>query len=165
MPLNSSFLDITEVIVPRSAVAKMHAFLAEAGRAGLEGFTGWAGVQNGTKFNVTQAVIPRQKGHRTAHGLYVLIDSDELFLLNRWLYENQLTLIAQIHTHPTEAYHSSLDDEIPIATTQGCFSIVVPDFARDPFCLEECAVYRLSPDNSWDEVPTDRVVNLIRIVS
>ncbi|HEV3272825.1 MAG TPA: hypothetical protein VGZ93_11645 [Candidatus Methylacidiphilales bacterium] len=161
--MNNSFLNITQIIVPSRAILKMHGFLAEAGRAGLEGFTAWAGVQNGTRFDVKETVIPRQTGHR-GQGLYVLIDADELFFMNRWLYENQLTLIAQIHSHPTDAYHSQLDDEIPIATTQGCVSIVVPDFAQSPFELSKCAVFRLSTENTWDEVPATGVLDLIQII-
>jgi len=162
--LNNSFLDITQIIVPSRAIKKMHGFLAEAGRAGLEGFTAWAGVQTENRFEVKESVIPRQKGHRTRQGLYVLIDDDELFFLNRWLYENQLTLIAQIHSHPTDAYHSELDNEIPIATTQGCISIVVPDFAQSPFELSRCAVFRLSTENTWDEVSSVDVLDLIKII-
>lgn len=150
--------------MPRHAIAKMHAFLSEAGHAGLEGFTAWVGVQDGSRFEVKETVIPRQTGHRGRQGLYVLIDADELFLLNRWLYENKLTLIAQIHSHPTDAYHSDLDDEIPIATTQGCISIVVPDFARSPFELSKCAVFRLSTENTWDEVPPQSALDLIQII-
>jgi hypothetical protein len=161
--LNNSFFDVTQIIVPSRAILKMHAFLAEAGRAGLEGFTAWVGIQHGNRFEVKETVIPLQTAHRTRKGLYVLIDDDELFSLNRWLYENQLTLIAQIHSHPTDAYHSELDDEIPIATTQGCVSIVVPDFARSPFELNKCAVFRLSTENSWDEVPPSGVLDLIKI--
>jgi len=91
-PLNNPLLAVEEILVPRAAVERMHGFLAEAGRAGYEGFTAWAGVQDGNTFYVKQTVIPRQTTHRTERGLYVLIESEELFALNRWLYENAMTL-------------------------------------------------------------------------
>lgn len=163
MPFSDSFLNVSEIFVPRRAITKMHGFLAEAGRAGVEGFTAWAGVQHGHRFDVKETIIPKQTAHRGNGGLYVLIDADELFIMNRWLYENQMTLIAQIHSHPTDAYHSELDDEIPIATTQGCVSLVVPDFARSPFDLRQCAGFRLSALNNWDEIPTPDLLNLITI--
>jgi hypothetical protein len=142
----------------------MHDFLADAGRAGLEGFTAWAGVHDGERFTVRRTVIPRQSSRRTNQGLSVVVGSDELFLLNRWLYENGLTLIAQIHSHPTEAYHSDLDDAIPVATEQGCISIVIPDFAQSPFDLRQCAVFRLSTANTWDELSRRQADHLITIV-
>jgi hypothetical protein len=164
MQSSSSLLEVTEIIVPRGAVARMHAFLAEAGRAGSEGFTAWAGVQEGSRFVVHETVIPRQRGISNRSGLCVLIDANELFLMNRWLYEKGLTLIAQIHSHPTDAFHSELDDEIPIATTQGCVSIVVPDFARYPFSIASCAVFRLSTQSLWEEMSPAEASSLIKIV-
>jgi len=161
---SSSLLDVTEVTVPKSAVARMHTFLAEAGRAGCEGFTAWAGVQEGSRFVVHETVIPRQKAIQNNSGICVIIDAHELFLMNRYLYEKRLTLIAQIHSHPTEAFHSELDDEIPIATTQGCVSIVVPDFARYPFSIGNCAVFRLSTQSLWEEMSAAEAFSLIKIV-
>jgi hypothetical protein len=150
--------------VPHAEIVRMHDFLAHAGRAGLEGFTAWAGVHEGERFMVRKTVIPRQTSRRTHEGLSVVIGPDELFLLNRWLYENNFTLIAQIHSHPTDAYHSELDDAIPIATEQGCFSIVVPDFAQSPFDLRQCAVFRLSAANNWDELSRRQADHSITIV-
>ena len=37
----------------------------------------------------------------------------------------------------------AVDDALPIATTVGCLSLVIPNFAREPFALDQCAVYRL----------------------
>ena len=150
--------------MPRVVVEKMHAFLAYAGRRGCEGFTAWAGVQDATTFYVKEVVIPRQTARRSENGLCVLIDADELFALNRWLYEKEMTLIAQIHSHPTDAYHSELDDEIPIATTQGCLSIVVPDFASAPFELENCAAFRLSSANVWEKIAPKALIQLVNII-
>jgi hypothetical protein len=80
------------------------------------------------------------------------VDGPKLHELNRWLYERQMTLIAQLHSHPGEAYHSPTDDAFPIATAVGSFSLVVPDFARNPFSLERCAVYRLAGNGGWIEL-------------
>jgi hypothetical protein len=150
--------------VPHTEIVRMHDFLADAGRVGVEGFAAWAGVQEGGRFLVRRAVIPRQTPRRTEEGLSVIIGSDELFLLNRWLYENKLTIVAQIHSHPSEAYHSELDDAIPIATEQGSVSIVVPNFAKAPFDLRKCAVFRLSATNTWDELSTLQADRLITII-
>lgn len=54
-----------------------------------------------------------------------------------------------IHTHPTEAYHSAMDDEYAIATALGSFSIVVPYFATQPFVISDLATYRLTPRQWW----------------
>jgi hypothetical protein len=64
-------------------------------------------------------------------------ESDELARLNMYLYRNGLELVAQVHTYPTEAYRSSADDQYAIATTIGCYSIVVPNFAVVNYALSE----------------------------
>jgi hypothetical protein len=81
-----------------------------------------------------------------------------------WLFENSMTLIAQLHSHPTEAYHSDTDDAFPIATTVGSLSIVIPDYAREPFSLIRSAVYRLIPDHGWVFMPPNEVTKLVTIV-
>jgi hypothetical protein len=72
-------------------------------------------------------------------------------------------LIAQIHSHPSEAYHSETDDTYPIATTAGALSIVVPDFAIRPFRLNDCAVYRLLPKQGWVHVSNAMVERIIQL--
>jgi hypothetical protein len=37
-------------------------------------------------------------------------------------------ILAQLHSHPGRAFHSSIDDEHPISNQRGFLSIVVPDF-------------------------------------
>jgi hypothetical protein len=79
----------------------------------------------------------------------VSVPGDELHRINMWLHRHRLRLIAQIHSHPTEAYHSDTDDRYAIATSLGSISIVIPDFAVRPFQLEDCAAYRLSNRPWW----------------
>jgi hypothetical protein len=114
-------------------------------------------------FEVDQAVIPAQRHIRTADGVCVMTGAEELHRLNVWLYRNGLTLIAQIHSHPGRAYHSSTDDEFAVATTVGCFSLVVPDFATGPFEIERLASYRLDAAGNWCEVPPSRAAQTIVI--
>lgn len=142
--MSPALSEVTLVRVARQAVDESHAHLAAAGRRGLEGMALWVGRQDGPVFDVLQAYIPKQQGLRTAHGLAVTVFGPELHQLNLWLYRNKLRLLAQVHSHPTEAYHSGTDDEYAIATTVGCFSLVVPDFATRAFSFGECAVYRLT---------------------
>jgi hypothetical protein len=134
------------------------------GQQGFEGFALWAGVREGALFHVRQTLIPAQRALRTASGVCVAVDADELHRLNIWLFEQHMLLIAQLHSHPGAAYHSDTDDMFPIATTVGCLSLVVPDFARQPFTLDRCAVYRLMPGGRWIGFAPADVLRLITIV-
>ena len=83
------------------------------------------------------------------------VEADELHRLNVWLYENAERLAIQVHSHPTEAFHSDTDDAYPIVTTLGGLSLVVPDFARYGVRGPETALYRLS-SAGWQGALTNR---------
>jgi hypothetical protein len=150
-------------LVPRRCVDEAHAHLALVGRGGLEGFALWAGALEGDVFRVVDTIIPEQKGLRSDLGVCVTVDGRELHRINVWLHNRGLTLVAQLHSHPTEAYHSNTDDTYPIATTTGSLSLVIPDFAVAPFSLETCVVYRLLPPRGWVELSPEDVGRLIVI--
>lgn len=101
---------------------------------------------------VRSAHVPRQTATRSHAGLSVRVEGDALHDLNVWLYEQKQVLAAQVHAHPTDAYHSDTDDTFPIVTALGGLSLVVPDFCRRDL-LTESAAYRLTPDG-WVESET-----------
>ncbi len=136
--------DIHSVLVPKELALRAHAHLQAVGEAHMEGFALWAGIPTGETFQVLETIIPTQSGLWMENGVCVTVTADELHRINMWLYEHGMTLIAQLHSHPGEAYHSETDDAFPIATTLGSLSLVIPNFARDPFALDLCAIYRLS---------------------
>lgn len=144
----SGLSEVVEILLPESVAAKTQAHLRRVGRDGLEGMALWAGKLEGERFTIVDAIIPRQQGHRSDHGLAVSVPGDELHRINMRLYENGLRLIAQIHSHPGHAYHSETDDEYAITTAMGSISIVVPDFAVRALQFDDCAAYRLS-DRPW----------------
>lgn len=121
----------------------------------------WVGTQTGPEFRVSRTLIPKQRHIRNDDGVCVVIDADELHRLNVLLYKEGLTLLGQIHSHPGRAYHSETDDRYAIATTVGCLSLVVPDFARAPFRILDCATYRLDGRGRWAAVPSRDAARLI----
>jgi hypothetical protein len=156
--------DVTELRVPLQVLIDGYEFMRSAGRLRLEGMVLWAGKQRDSTFTVTELIIPKQKGLRTADGVCAIVEAEELARLNIHLYRNSLELVAQVHTHPTEAYHSSTDDEYAIATTIGCFSVVVPNFAVVNYALAQCAVYRLNVGGKWVEVDESQAPNRIVVI-
>lgn len=108
--------------------------------------------------------MPKQHHIRNASGVGVCVDGDELHKLNVWLSGTGLRILAQIHSHPTNAYHSTTDDDFAIATAAGSLSLVIPDFASQPFDLKRTAVYRLNTRGEWFEVKSSEVSRLISVV-
>jgi len=72
-----------------------------------------------------------------------------------YLRQYKLKLVAQIHSHPREAFHSIADDQWAIVRREGALSIVVPDFAThttpENFMLD-ARFYQLSQSDQWFEL-------------
>lgn len=157
--MSTDLAEIRSVALPGERAAETQKHLIATGKRGLEGMALWVGIANGSTAKITEVIIPKQQGHRTDHGLAVSVPGDELHRINVYLYKTKQRLIAQVHSHPTEAFHSTMDDRYAIATVLGSFSIVVPDFATGPFEIEKFATYRLLMGRwPWDRAPRWRSV-------
>ena len=154
----SDLASASKLRVPRSVIATTWEALRSYGEQGYEGFVLWMGRLEGALAIVEVALVPAQSSIRGEDGVGYFVTSDTLFQINRELHRTKRRLIAQVHSHPTEAYHSATDDAYAVVTTEGGFSIVVPNFAaRDPDPTE-CAIYRLL-GGRWKELGL-RDVNL-----
>jgi hypothetical protein len=147
---------VTQFEVPQLIVERTEHALRDAGDDGYEMFVVWTGHRNGEVFRVADGHIPKQISSRTKNGLTVRIEGEALHHLNVWLYEHQQELAAQVHAHPTDAFHSETDDTFPVVTTLGGLSIVAADFCRDGLLAPSGAAFRLD-QTGWNEVPLDVV--------
>ncbi len=104
--------------------------------------------------------MPEQKAHKSKDGLFVTVDGEALFRVNQAMYERGEILAAQIHSHPTTAFHSDTDDCFSLVTLRGALSVVVPDFgARGLDAIEDWAWLRLTGLATWRPLaPPDQVV-------
>lgn len=158
-------LESAEVFeVTSSILTETQDFLAAAGAEGYEAFVLWSGtVDEKSRCRVLMAHMPAQTAYRTEHGLLVRIEGEALHKLNVWLFENGHVLVAQVHAHPTDAFHSETDDSFPIVTSVGGLSIVVPDFATRGVFQPGTAVYRLQRGKGWKRVRGGRLRRLIEV--
>jgi hypothetical protein len=148
----NTFENIRRFTVPRDLADETDVQLRAAGRDGVERFVLWSGAIVDDTFRVQTTHVPKQTAYRLAEGLCVRVDGDELHRLNLWLFQHSERLAIQVHSHPTEAYHSDTDDKYPIVTTRGGLSLVVPDFGRFGVRGPATALYRLGP-SEWQELP------------
>jgi hypothetical protein len=158
------FLDIQRFEFDYSSVKEAYSFLNKAGKKSFEAVALFAGRIDGDVAIIDNVIFPLQESLKTRYGLLYTVDGEELHRINLWLYKNNLKLIAQIHSHPTEAYHSDTDDEYPIISTLGGLSIVVPYFARYPPNYEDWSYFRLDDHITWKELNTSEIEKLIKII-
>lgn len=163
---NYGLLDVTQFSVSRSVVSESEWFLREVGNEGFEGLILWAGRRREASqaiIDVVDFIAPEQTLIRGQNGVGLRVDGDELFRVNAELYRSRLVLVAQVHSHPSEAYHSTTDDTYAVVTIPGGLSLVVPDFANAPLDVATAAVYRLNGDGHWIELPRSDAERLIQV--
>jgi proteasome lid subunit RPN8/RPN11 len=156
--------DVTRVLLRADLLDYTHETLREIGEDLAEGLVLWAGRRRGATFSVAAVIRPTQRAVQSESGLSVRVDGAAIHQVNALLYKNSLELVAQVHSHPGEAYHSELDDAIPLVTTAGGLSLVVPDFARGPADLSTYAAYRLSAAGHWEEIGRDALRDLVHVL-
>lgn len=141
--------DIQRFVVPEHLLSRTFAVLREAGRGGNEAFVLWGGLREESEFVLRQAYVPRQEAIQSDEGLLVFVSGEALFEANRAFYEAGLIMAAQVHSHPTSAFHSNTDDSYPLVTIEGGLSLVIPNFAAAEVEQRDgWALYRLM-DAEW----------------
>jgi len=154
---------ITSIDLPRHLAQVAMEHFQRSGQQGAEGVALFAGTQDGATFSIRRTIIPDQEATRTEDGLLYFVPGSELSRINRELYAEKLSLVAQIHSHPTVAYHSETDDAYAIITELGGVSIVVPYFGRKGVDLSTWEIYRLVAGPEWIHLPTYEKNKLINI--
>lgn len=158
------FTNIENISISSSQLSEAIDFLQYAGGKGVEAVALFAGIEVDKIFQIKEVILPKQLGYILEEGLMYAVEGEELHRINVWLYENDMKLIAQIHSHPKEAYHSEADDRFPIVDTYGGVSIVVPNFASGKVLLKDCAIYRLSLNKTWDKLADPEIDSLFQII-
>jgi proteasome lid subunit RPN8/RPN11 len=153
---------IHHISIDPAVVAATLRVLQRFGADKCEGLVLWIGEVNQDRARITQAVVPDQRPIKGEEGVGYFVQGAALFDLNRKLSDTGLRLIAQVHSHPGEAYHSDTDDRYAIVTADGGLSLVVPDFGRAPADPRLWAVYRLS-NGCWRELDTFQARALLDI--
>jgi hypothetical protein len=149
--------------VSRSILGRTETELRAAGKDGYELFVLWTGVVTDNVFDVVTPYVPKQTSYRLDTGLCVRVDGDELHRLNRWLFDTGEILGVQVHSHPTDAYHSETDDTYPIVTLLGGLSIVVAEFGRHGIAGSSTAAYRLSMEG-WIDLASTDLTDLLEVI-
>lgn len=117
-----------------------------------EGALCWAGTMVGDLALVT--TVLRFAGASSYGAVHV--NAESAGLLYAHLHARGLTLLAQVHSHPATAFHSSIDERSPHSPEPGFLSAVVPyfgDCAFDDFSA--WAVFEQVRYEKWRELSCD----------
>jgi proteasome lid subunit RPN8/RPN11 len=155
---------MTKIEIPAQLIDETLVELQNAGAQNRERVVLWLGSRNGNRIEIAEIFVPIQQ---TASD-YFRIPREGMAQLMRHLRERDLMIAAQVHSHPEEAYHSKADDYWAIVRHVGALSLVLPNFAvqidRHSF-VTHTAVFELSIDNRWIEVPQSQVTTCYSLIS
>jgi hypothetical protein len=158
-------LDVERFLISRGHLRDIQSALQDGGVRGEERFVLLSGSRRRAgEVLIKSVVVPDQTAGTHERGMSITVGGDELARLNRVWSERHEQLLAQVHSHPTFPFHSSVDSRYSIATLEGSLSIVVPNFG---FCdmtnLRSCAVYRIV-DGQWCWLPPRLVDALVAVI-
>ncbi len=80
----------------------------------------------------------------------IVIDGGRMSELWRICRERDLTVVADVHTHPGGAGQSDSDRQHPIVAEPGHVALIVPNFAEEPLRLREVGLYRYLGGFRWE---------------
>jgi len=155
-----TFENITCINVPSIIIQKTLSFLQKNGLENKESICLWVGKNINGNFFIKEIIFPKQLNNFISFR----VSADELDRINRELYEKKLKLIVQIHSHPRVAFHSHIDDEFPLVTTLGSFSIVIPYFGYvSGNDFKEYGIYRLK-SFGWVKLSKTKIESIFKIM-
>jgi hypothetical protein len=137
--------------VPADVAAATQAHLRAKGVADHEGVVLWVGPPGEPR--ITRAIVPLQITSR----LRFQVPLSERQRISRSLAGSRETVVAQVHTHAEEAFHSVVDDAEALVRRVGGYSLVVPDFAIRPTILDQAALFQLAPDGQWHQIAVESI--------
>lgn len=108
----------------------------------------WLGNITRSKYYVDEVYEPLQISGCD----YFRIPEKGMAMLLHKLRISRKMIVAQIHTHPFEAFHSEADSRWAIIRHEGAYSLVLPYFSKTTYLrnfMENVSVYTLNKSNRW----------------
>lgn len=139
--------------IPQPIIDATAAYLKQYGVQDCEGIAYWAGSVGANRSVAVQTLV---LVNHEPQGAGVRVTREEARKLVRVLAEFDLKLLAQVHSHPGDAFHSHGDDEHATSFHEGFVSAVVPRYATDDTSLYDWAVHEYQ-DGEFVRVPPAEV--------
>jgi len=139
------------------------AHLHNSGSQRHEGIVLWLGKRSRPVAKVSHVYQPLHK----AAADFFHIPKQGMAELMEFLGEHSIGVLAQVHTHPAEAFHSDADDKWAMVRHLGALSLVLPYFAANVNAanfLAEAATFELDAGNSWRLVPPANLHHHLEVV-
>jgi hypothetical protein len=176
--------EVSKVCIPRFIIRKTEEYLKNYGSEDKEGLLFWAGIANGEQGVVTTCVFPKFSSSQLQFHPYpstypsplsskietysipiAQISAEDGSKIVSEIRKRGLYVLAQVHSHPSGAFHSSVDDANAFALYTGYLSVVVPDFCREGMePITRCAFFVCQQNKTFRKLSETEITNRILIV-
>jgi len=122
----------------------------------------WLGRKEGSVQRIVEVYRPIQDSAID----YFEIPREGMAALMQRLREQGLFVVSQVHTHPSEAFHSPADDRWAIVRHVGALSVVLPHFAKSTTLanfLQQSVFFELNASNKWNKISPPALKRRLRI--
>lgn len=154
---------MTKLRCPQSCLEETLRHLRVGGLENCETMVLWLGTIRDGCAEVHEVYRPEQKVDFD----YFHIPPESMRAVMKRIRQTRFQILAQVHSHPEEAFHSRADDTWAIVRHVGAVSLVIPYFARDTVAETfgvQAASYRLDASDSWQKVRFSDVVEVVDAV-
>lgn len=154
-------MKLSPVLISHDQIRETITVLREAGSK--ECVLLWLGRREPASQRIVEVYKPLQKSEVD----YFEIPRAGMAELMANLKPKGLYVVAQVHTHPCEAFHSPTDDRWAIVRHVDALSIVLPHFAKTTTVetfRKQSAVFYLSRANQWTLVKPRNLSRRLKIV-
>jgi len=109
------------------------------------------GVEQGGRRHVRAAIFYDDLDPRAYASGVCILHGDAFAKLWALCRERNLTVVADVHTHPGSGAQSDSDKANPMVARAGHIAIIVPDFARWPISRRRLGVYEYRGQHAWTD--------------
>ena len=153
---------ISKIVIPEEIIFDTEKYLREYGQRHHEGMVFWLGRKHKDTAYIASCINPVQ----TSTAVTVDIALAESQRINRILASKKEVLIAQVHSHPNTAFHSSRDDSMPATYAIGYFSLVVPYFCKNGMGnMSEIVIVEYIGSGEWKKLKNNEIAKRFEIVN
>lgn len=123
----------------------------------------WAGIVHGNMWNAEQVFYHHELCNDRATALSLELTEKAKFFLYTHLAEQNLRLVALLHTHPGKWVGlSQIDAKNQISSRLGFWSIVVPRYGRKPWSLRSMG-FHIRIENGWRRLRAKEIAERVNI--
>lgn len=109
------------------------------------------GKKNNTRREVLDIIFYDDLDPQAYRTGVCILHADAFAKLWRLCREKDLTVVADVHTHPMGARQSLADRTNPMVAQAGHIAIIIPDFAAVPVRRDRLGVYVYRGNHAWSD--------------